>query len=70
MKIVNEVQINDHIAEVTPIGLHSFNYSRYDHIDRLTIKWTRYTPKLNSKRGRFGLRRVSKKLYSITRNLN
>jgi hypothetical protein len=57
-------------AALAPIGLSNHTHSRYGTIEKLTISWTRYTPKLNSKRGRFGLRKRSMKKCVITYYLN
>jgi hypothetical protein len=50
------------IEKVSPMGLSNINYSRYGTITNVTITWIRYTPKLNSKRGRFGLRNRNRKV--------
>jgi hypothetical protein len=63
------MDINEASA-LAPRGLSNHCYSRYGAVTHCTFTWVRYTPKFNSKRGRGGVRKMSKKLCSIHYQLN
>ena len=58
-------EICNQIAEMAPIGLIHTNYSRYGSISSIKMTWVRYSPQLNGKRGRFGLRKRVQKICTI-----
>jgi hypothetical protein len=57
-------------CSTAPIGLSEHRIFRSGVVRSYTITWVRYTPRLNSKRGRFGIRKVSRKVCSITHQLD
>jgi hypothetical protein len=63
------MDINEAIS-LAPRGLSNHCYSHNGSVRYYTITWVRYTPKFNSKRGRGGVRKMSKKLCSIHYQLN
>jgi hypothetical protein len=57
------------ILPCLPSSLCSVNIFRNGTIQKVTVSWTRYTSNLNAKRGRFGLKKRSKKLCNQTYEL-
>jgi hypothetical protein len=55
---------------VTPIGNSDFKCVREGAIEKVTITWVRYTSKLNSKKGRFGIRKRHRKTCQYTLQIN